>query len=594
MEPLLNNLIKAVGWSIFHSLWQGAIIYGVLLLIAIAAPRLQPRLKHNLAFAAICLIFISYCITFFSIFKLPASTINTTGTADFVLTTAYYPYSGSVLQQISSKAEYIFPYLSGIYAIGLTLQLLMLGMGYKRVLDIKNAARFEVPTTWKASFERLVMQLNLRQKIGFYLSDQINVPLVIGYFKPVVFFPFSLVSQLDIDQVEAILIHELSHIRRNDYLLNLIKTGIETLLFFNPFIWLSGKFINIEREHACDDLVLKFTGNPMTYAHALLKLEILKDKSTPAFSMASTGKNQHLYQRIKRITDMKTNYMNVRQQMFVITLAIATVISMAWVKPSKAEQVTSKVTYQTSTETFVSNNRQVPAPAAPAPAPIPPIPASVPGPVIAPKAPLCLPEPPVTPPSPLAPVPAATSIKIPVNYAYQDTTKKKLKYTIVTIDEKGNKREYHSVKEMPESLRAEVIKETFSHNSDFDKDLNIRIDTIVSNSLAFLKSPEWKKSMDEITASANHMRYYFNSKDWKKQQAELRKQQAEIRKNAESIKGYFYSKEWRQQQENVRKNAEEIAKKASQQQQLIWQKLDAEKKAREKEAEEKKQNNQKD
>lgn len=591
MEALLNNLIKAVGWSIFHSLWQGAIIYGILLLIAIAAPRLQPRLKHNLAFTAVCLIFIAYCITFFSIFKLPASTVNTTGTADIVLTTAYYPYSGSILQQISSKAEYIFPYLAGIYAIGLTLQLLMLGMGYKRVLNIKNAVRFEVPSTWKASFERLVMQLNLRQQIGFYLSDQINVPLVIGYFKPVVFFPISLVSQLDIDQVEAILIHELSHIRRNDYLLNLIKTGIETLLFFNPFIWLSGKFINIEREHACDDLVLKFTGNPMTYAHALLKLEILKDKSTPAFSMASTGKNQHLYQRIKRITDMKTNYMNVRQQMFVITLAIATVISMAWVKPSKAEKASSRTTYQTRTETLVSNNRQIPAPTPPPLAPIPPS-------VTVPKAPSCTAEPPTAPPCPSMPLPiaapAAISIKAPINYAYQDTTKKKLKYTIVTVDEKGNKKEYHSVKEMPENVRAEVIKETFSHNGDFNKDLNVYIDTIVNNSLAFMKSPEWKKSMDEIAASTSHMRYYFNSKDWKKQQADIKKQQADIRKNAETISNYFNSKDWKKQQENIRKNAEEIAKKASQQQQLIWQKLDAEKKAREKEAEEKNHNNQKD
>ncbi|WP_316819352.1 M56 family metallopeptidase [Pedobacter nyackensis] len=567
MEPLLNNLIKAIGWSIFHSLWQGAIIYGILLLIAIAVPKLQSRLKHNLAFAAICLIFICYCVTFFSVFKLPAATAGM-GSATVNVATQYYQYVNSLPQQISGKAEYLFPYLVGIYGIGLALQLLLLGMGYKRILQIKKAARLEVPSEWKASFNKLLFQLNLRQHITFYLSDKINVPLVIGYFKPVVLFPISLASQLDMDQVEAILIHELSHIRRNDYLLNMIKTGIETLLFFNPFIWLSGKFINIEREHACDDLVLKFTGNPMTYAHALLKLEILKDKSTPAFSMAATGKSQHLYQRIKRITDMKTNYMNVRQQMFVITLAIATVISMAWVKPSKAEKTGQKINRQKHTEITVVNTKQDWTPTQ---APAPPAAPVIDCPVLT-----DIPEP-LNPPAP-AMVAVPTPLDNPLLHLYQDTTKKKLKYTIITVDEKGNKKEYQSVKDMPESMRNEVIKETFSHTGDFSKDLNIYIDTIVNNSLAFLKSPEWKKSIAEATASADKANQYFNSKEWKKQQEDIRKnaesignyfnskewkkQQEDIRKNAESIGNYFNSKEWKKQQEELRKSAEEAYKQA--------------------------------
>jgi bla regulator protein BlaR1 len=566
MEPLLNNLIKAIGWSIFHSLWQGALIYGILLLVSITIPKLQPRVKHNLAFSAICLIFICYCITFFSVFKFPIPMENK-GTATITLAVEYYQYMSSLPQQISHKAEYIFPYLVGIYGIGLAFQLLMLSMGYKRMLDLKKSVHFAVPAEWKASFEKLILKLDLRQSIGFYLSDKINVPLVIGYFKPVVLFPISLASQLDMDQVEAILIHELSHIRRNDYLLNLIKTGIETLLFFNPFIWLSGKFINIEREHACDDLVLKFTGNPMTYAHALLKLEILKDKSVPAFSMAATGKNQHLYQRIKRITDMKTNYMNIRQQMFTISLAIVTVISLAWIKPSKAEKTTPKSTQQRHIEVAGFSIKQEPVPPqAPAAPKLPKIP----------KAPSAHTPAPPCPPTPLA-IPDVPSS--PAKYVYQDTTKKKLKYTIITVDEKGNKKEYQSVKEMPESIRNQVIKETFQVNHEFNNDLKIHIDTIVNNSLAFLKSPEWKKSMDEITAKAANIEQYFNSAQWKKQQDE-------IRKNAENIGTYFNSKEWKKQQENIRKSAEEIGKKAVQQQQFM-QKIDAERRAREKEAKEK-------
>ncbi len=563
MEPILNNLIKAVGWSILHSLWQGAIIYGILLLITLAVPKLQSRLKHNLAFGAIALIFICFCITFFSIFKFPSAIVDKNGST-FSIPAEYYQSINTLPRVISGKTEQLFPYIVGIYSVGLLFQLLTLGMGYKRMLDLKKSVHFAVPTEWRVSFKKLVLELKFRKPISFYLSDKINVPLVVGYFKPIILFPIGLASQLDMDQVEAILIHELSHIKRNDYLLNLIKTGIETLLFFNPFIWLSGKFINIEREHACDDLVLKFTGNPMTYAHALLKLELLKDKSSPVFSMAASGKNQHLYQRIKRITDMKNNYMNVRQQMFAITLAIATVISLAWIKPLKAEKTTTKTNLETRTEVAGFIIQQTPPtpenqPKAPKVPSIPPAPKVLS--VNNPKPPTP-PVPPVDPVAFIAPAiphaPNAALCIVPApptapKHINQDTTKKTRKHRIITIDQNGNKKVYNSVKEMPQKERIQLFSETY--DSDLNTEITINVDSIVNKSLAFLKSPEWKNSMSAIASSAESIGNYFNSADWKKQQAE-------ISRNAENIGKYFNSKEWKKQQENIRRNAEKIERNA--------------------------------
>ena len=88
-------------------------------------------------------------------------------------------------------------------------------------------------------------------------------------------------------QVEASLIHELSHIRRNDHLINLVKMGIQTPLFFNPFVLLIGRFVTIEREYACVDLVVSLTGTPLTYAHALLRLELIIKKNSPAELVSS-------------------------------------------------------------------------------------------------------------------------------------------------------------------------------------------------------------------------------------------------------------------------------------------------------------------
>lgn len=327
MEALLNNLIKATGWSILHSLWQGAVIFGLLMPTQLKAFKLSAKVRYALAYTANCLIFLSFTLTFLTVFEWPAA-------QQIEQTAQVRPIISYPLFQ-AGYIEKLFPFLACLYSIGVVIQAIIMYRGYRKVQLIKRAAHLEIPQEWNVLFETLVVKMNISRKVKFYLSDHVNIPLIIGYLKPVVLFPVALVSQLDIAQTEAILIHELSHIRRNDYLFNIIRTMINTLLFFNPFVWLTGKFIAIEREHACDDLVVQLTDQPLKYAHALLKLELITDKSNPALALAATGKNQHLYHRIKRITDMKTNYMNSKQKLIAVSLTIATIFSLAWISPAR-------------------------------------------------------------------------------------------------------------------------------------------------------------------------------------------------------------------------------------------------------------------
>ena len=531
MEAIINNLIKATGWSVLHSLWQGAIIYGILLFFVSAFPKLNAKIKHNLAYGALCVTFIGFCITFASIFKIPASTAS--ASSGQIIDPASYQYLLNMPQTINSRAENLLPYLVSLYAMGLLLQICMLFAGYGKLTRLKKAQRSQVPAEWLELFEDLKNKLNVRRHISFHLSDKVNVPLVIGYFKPVVLFPLALAAQLDIRQVEAILIHELSHIRRNDYLLNLIKTGIETVLFFNPFVWLSGRFINIEREHACDDLVVNITGTPVTYAHALLKLEILRDKASPALSMAATGKNQHLYQRIKRITDMKTNYMNAKQKIFAFALTIATVASLAWVNPtnnvllSKKSSSEEKTTVASSKKRASKIQRQVD----------------------------------------ITNTTVRQQTQLPA-----DTSKKKKVVKIITVDAKGNKQEYNSIKDMPDSIRKEVIKDTFIYSNDFDFKQNL--DSLTNRSLAYVKSPEFKAQMELVKLSAEKMAKAYNTPEFKAQiklmelngaklakqfdSPEWKKQIKEIELNAAKLAERFNSPEWKKKQEELMKASEKM------------------------------------
>ncbi len=330
MEMILNNLVKALGWTVLHSLWQGALIYALLFLLLQAWSTASARLRHNMAFGSLLLLFTCFIFTFASQFKgnINASSVPPEG---FLLPIQREQNSGKSFL----RTELYFPLVAIAYLTGIAIQLSVLSYSYIRLKRLQKTGTMPVPENWFALFIRTKRALSISKKTDFYLSTQVSVPLVVGYLKPVVLFPLALATQLDLKQVEAILIHELSHIRRNDYLINFLKTCLEIFLFFNPFAWLCSRYIQIEREHACDDMVVQLTGSPLSYAQALLKLEISREQHSPALTLAATGNNHYLYQRIKRITHMKTNYTNVKHQLMILGLAFTTVLSLAWIQPKK-------------------------------------------------------------------------------------------------------------------------------------------------------------------------------------------------------------------------------------------------------------------
>lgn len=496
MEALVNNIIKATGWSIFHSLWQGAFLYGLLVLIFVMVPKLSARVKHDMAYGTICLMFIGFCGTFFSVFTWPPlSTV-----------THSLSLSNVIPSTVNYQTEHYFPLLVGLYVTGLLLQLAILSTGYYKILKLKHSLKLAVPTAWQVLFQDMVKELKIKKNVGFYLSNQVNVPLVIGFIKPVVLFPVAFATQLDLVHVEAILIHELGHIRRNDYLLNIMKTAMETILFFNPFTWLCSNLIQREREHACDDLVLHQTHTPLTYAHALLQIELLKEKETPVFSMAAGGNNHHLYQRIKRITDMKTTYNTAKQQLFAIGITIATLISLAWVNPLKSEPAPDRkiktvtevktvtktapvITYAISplqdqdttkkkTKAATKKTKETKkAPALPAAPPAPPAPPVHGQPV------------PATPPAP---------VKSPEHAKQMEKVK----------------------------LQMEKVKLHFN-------------------------SPEWKKHEAELKKVGEEMRKHFNSPEFKKEMEDLRKHSAVVAKR-------FNSPEWKKHELKLKSDAQRM------------------------------------
>lgn len=256
------------------------------------------------------------------------------------------------LQNKQFNIQQYFVYIVPLYIFGLLIQALVCTKDYYQIKRLKKSAIETSISEWMDSFQLYIEKLAIKRKVRLMISDRIEVPVAIGYFKPIVLLPIAYVNQIPLTQAQALILHELSHIKRNDYLKNLIKVCIETMLFFNPFIWLLSKHIHTEREQACDDIVTGLLPNHMSYAKALLAAELLKHTQPPKWSLAATGNNYKLLHRIKRITNIKmeTAYTTTKHQLFTLMLVIGILMSLAWIQPQPLETSIEPVNKKISTQ----------------------------------------------------------------------------------------------------------------------------------------------------------------------------------------------------------------------------------------------------
>jgi beta-lactamase regulating signal transducer with metallopeptidase domain len=187
---------------------------------------------------------------------------------------------------------------------------------------------------WTEWIQQWQEKLDIGRKVQLFFSEKVNVPMTMGALKPVILLPIASLNNLTQDQLEAILLHELAHIKRHDYLFNIIQTVVETILFFNPFTWLISRIIRKEREHCCDDVVIANMNTPLPYARALAELEVQRFNK---MALAATGNKNQLLNRIKRIMEMKKRPVNYTQFGVAAILILALIVSIAWFSPVMAQ-----------------------------------------------------------------------------------------------------------------------------------------------------------------------------------------------------------------------------------------------------------------
>ena len=328
LEMLIANpIVAAVGWTLLHSLWEGALVATVLgaaLLILRTA-----RARYLAASAALLALLALFTLT---LLRLTPEAAQTFPVRDRIVPAwnilAEDVGSGHWRPDLAAAA----PWLALLWMAGV---LLMFGRYSVSCISVRRFRRRGVcsaPDVWQREVDRLTRRLRVSRPVRLLESCLAEAPTVIGHLRPVILMPIGMLAGLSPIQIESILLHELAHIRRHDYLINTLQRCIESVLFYHPAVWWISSVMRREREHCCDDLVVAISGNPHEYARALAALE--QKRLSPA-AVAATGGS--LMKRIRRLLYPRTSgaWSPFVAVLILVLTAVATVA--AWpAKPSQS------------------------------------------------------------------------------------------------------------------------------------------------------------------------------------------------------------------------------------------------------------------
>lgn len=276
--------------TLIHSLWQAAVLFCIYHGFNAVIRNTKPVVKRNILFS---LLFAQVLISISTFF------IYYSGSESFY--TAYIPENIAANLSTLPLLERLAPWLIGAYCIVLLFKSVHLVYnwihfkGYSNTSWIKPSAELRLFTKVKS------FQFGIRRKVTLWYSSNINTPMTFGFFKPVILLPVALLNNLSIQETETLIIHELTHIRNNDYFLNWLLVVFQTIFFFNPFVQAIGNRVRLEREKNCDTHVLQFNYPAISYAETLLKAATFKTNTAPFF-LAAALKNTQLLTRIHFFT----------------------------------------------------------------------------------------------------------------------------------------------------------------------------------------------------------------------------------------------------------------------------------------------------
>lgn len=317
---LTNETLQAICRTFLHSIWQGMIAAALAGIILWGTRHSSARTRYNLLGFLLLLSLLTSGITFYTELGDTAAAIANIPGNDIDAATAVLPqHPGQLIIQYMNQHA---PWFMMVWALIFLVKCIRLLSGFYYIHRIRRINIQPAPAHWEETLIRLSHSLGIQKAIRLLESGIVKTPVTIGFFKPVIFLPLGLLTQLPADQVETILLHELAHIRRKDYLVNILHSFTETIFFFNPaFLWISAR-LREEREACCDDIVVAHTPHKATYLHALVAFEEQAVSGT-SLQLRLGSTQEHLLQRVKRMLTRENKKLTIMERISLIFGLIA-------------------------------------------------------------------------------------------------------------------------------------------------------------------------------------------------------------------------------------------------------------------------------
>jgi TonB family protein len=298
--------VRAVGIALIWFVVQGAIAGALVGLLLMAFRHASATLRYFVACAglgAMAVMPVATAARYWASTPVTASieTTSDIGVGVALQSTSEPPSSDEAKGRSGPRlADRAAPFVVLGWTAGVVVLTVQLLGGWVQVVRIRRQARPPKSREWGATVTQLAGRLGVRRPVALLESTLVGLPVMVGWLRPVILVPVSVFAGLAPDQIEAILAHELAHVRRGDYLVNALQRVVEIVLFYHPAVWWVSACIRREREHCCDDLAAPLSSSRLLYAHALLALEEQRGP-VPALSLGAAGTG--LFARIRRIVD---------------------------------------------------------------------------------------------------------------------------------------------------------------------------------------------------------------------------------------------------------------------------------------------------
>lgn len=339
MSPYASVVISSLGWTLLHFLWQGLVLGCATAVLLTLMRNARPEHRYNVACTALFACLAWPALAFYQRMQDAAAMVGAAIPAG-----GWASAQGNAPDSIMGQPQGNLSWVVALWAVCASMLALRIGLG---LLWVRRAEQqYTGDAHWQARVERMAAQFGVTRHVRLRVVQNLASPITAGWWRPVVLVPASLITGMPAHLLEALLAHELAHVRRLDYLVNLGQNVVETLLFYHPAVWWISGRIREEREQIADDIAATHLGEPRRLALALSELERFQFSSHHLAQAANGG---DLMSRIKRLIRPDTKALNWKAALPVLGLAAAcmSVVANAAPEAANAEKTHAVVNFST-------------------------------------------------------------------------------------------------------------------------------------------------------------------------------------------------------------------------------------------------------